>query len=175
MRAEKRNFVLSILGVSLFTFLIWNGFSEEHHKITECRAVTSKWVVAEYSSTTVGLDFNGNMTSSTEYWDKPASEVYTIYTINGVSNNTTVPYGIQHGGVAIPSVYPTKREKMSKDYDFDKFSYHTSNKYYVFFEDGDYTTQGLTIHSTCMERRKFEKLVTVHVWYGIKRTIDLDL
>ena len=166
---------LIILGaISAIIFSVWYGFNTEQHKIVQCKAVTSKWVSAEYSDTTVGLDMEGNLTTDTDYWSEPASDVFTIYTVDGVIQPTDLQYSVQYGDIAVP-IYPSRLEIMSKNVDFDNFQNHESNQYYVFFEDGDYATHGLSVHPTCMERMKFEKLVTVNVWYGIKRSIEMDL
>lgn len=106
---EKKGVLIvgSILSIGVFVFV---GFDVKQYKIDSCESTISKYVTAEYSETSLEIDYEGKTYMDTDYWSEQASAV------NGVSFINEVP--------VYPEM-PAHDLSMSKGRNFDRFKYHT--------------------------------------------------
>lgn len=162
-----------IVGTSvlLTCFLVWFGYGASVNTITKCEAVSTTRTIAEFSEYSCGMDFEGNTSCDTDYWDEPASEVWTVRLINGqIHNPNDRPYKIINSELPHVSFAPVWQE-MKGETDFDNFSQRRKSKYYIYFDDGDYVEDPFSVHSYCMVNINNE--IPIKTWYGIKYSSQL--
>lgn len=145
------------LGVGVLSF-IGLGFDSRTYIVEACTSTVSKYVTAEYSETSSGIDMNGEFYSETDYWSEPASEVNTIVRVN------TMP--------SYPDM-PPHDTSLSRDSDFDSFKYHTDTKLNVYVEfmgEHTYFNEPINKARTCIE--SLGSAVGVKEWWGISYSSD---
>jgi hypothetical protein len=174
-----------ILGISitiLISLSIFLGFDKTHGFITSCQVKAESYVQANYSDTDIYscTDMNGDsdICTDTDYWDKPASEVFYVNTIDGSLSSSNVPdlaFVTQNGFYNTPR--PKHNFSMSKDFDFDNFSFHNPIKHTVYtmkmvIEDGlekkvpDFNNKPKEFYSTCNKIRESGTSILIKTWYG---------
>jgi len=167
-----------VTGVTLATAIFtYYGLDSHVSKVSECIAITEKYVQAEFSETTLepytypcgnGLSCSG-MRPETYYWDEKVSDSWTARTVNG-----KVEYTLDHG--FRPAVhlergfyttdYPPVYDDFIPNIDFDRFSekfrFHGTTN----LSDGSYVSLAAKDYLGCLV--KLNSPVEVNTWYGIQ-------
>ncbi len=119
---------------------IWAGFDQTYGYVTRCEVRASNYVEAEYSKTDTYpcTDINGNsgLCTDTDYWDEPASDVFEAVNVDGQlvqAYPEDVVFKTQGGYYNVPT--PPYDQSMSRDYDFDRFSFHNDIEHIVYEVD----------------------------------------
>lgn len=185
---QTRKTVLGITAALGVVSTIWAGFDETYGYVTRCEVRASNYVEAEYSETDYYpcTDMDGNLStcSDTDYWDKPASEVFEAVTVDGQlvqAYPEDVPFKTQGGYYNVPT--PPHDKSMSRDYYFDRFSFHNDIKHIVYtmktvIEDGnekqvpDYNTKSPNFYHTCNKLREQGNAMTIKTWYGMSYNVE---
>ncbi len=167
MTEKKKLIIKWIAGITGSIIFIWFGYDTQSLEVKNCSVKSTKYVKAEYSETDCGYDFDGNYVCDTDYWDKPASPVWTVYTFNGVISDTGTPHTNQNG-IGIVDMPPHDRSH-KKRMDFDNFSYHKKNILTTAFTDGTTATDGINLNNKCIE--SIGNDTTVKTWYTIRYSI----
>lgn len=142
---------LAILVIAMA--VTFSGFSQEMYKVNECHSIVTKYVTAEYSETTTSLDMDGNVSTDTDYWSEPASEVYSITKVNELPEYPPMP---------------THDISMKREFDFDNFKFHTDASVKVLASQMKNKTQfsvGINQAGKCIA--KVDSVVIVDTWYSI--------
>lgn len=71
-----------VAGVIVLVLFIWNGYGEYETYIERCSVEASRHWEANFSETTIGLDFEGEIDYDTETWSETASDRYYVSTVN---------------------------------------------------------------------------------------------
>lgn len=79
----KASFVLGVIGI-----IVLAGFDYEYKKLDSCVAESKKWWIAEFSEVSTSINADGSSSTTTDYWDEIASDVWSIKTINGVIDDS---------------------------------------------------------------------------------------
>tara|TARA_Y100000588_G_scaffold222812_1_gene236731 strand:+ start:13341 stop:13916 length:576 start_codon:yes stop_codon:yes gene_type:complete len=167
---------------------IWAGFDQTYGYVTRCEVRASNYVEAEYSKTDTYpcTDINGNsgLCTDTDYWDEPASDVFEAVTVDGQlvqAYPEDVVFKTQGGYYNVPT--PPYDQSMSRDYDFDRFSFHNDIEHIVYtmktvVEDGiekqvpDYNTKSADFYHTCNKLREQGNAMTIKTWYGLSYNVE---
>ncbi len=166
---KNKKLVLITSSIIFAVGFVWMGYGVEGLEIESCYAKSKKYITAEYSDTTVGVDMEGNVYTDTDYWSEPASDVWIVHTHNGNIDDTGYPFDISNGLAVVQ--YPPHDKSMSRDSYFDNFSQHSRNTYTTYFKDGTYTNDGFHVHDRCME--SIGGIIAVKTWYTIRYSITI--
>lgn len=157
-----KNFIkenkLILIGLCVATIIVCAGFNTKMYKVAACTSTVTKYVTAEYSEMTSGIDMDGDLYTETDYWSEPASEVYSIKKYNELPEYPPMP---EHN------------TSMKRDFHFDNFQFHTDTKVEVAASSpGDTTmfTVGISKAAHCIS--KLESDVEVDTWYTITYNSD---
>jgi hypothetical protein len=175
---EKRNLIIGGVVAITIGIIVYAGFGEEQGRITACEAFTKKYVTAEFSEETCEdvdvEDSEGNVTGTTEecdteYWSKPASDIWTVVTYNNKLNFSNVENPKLMPNEYYTSEMPPTDRSWSKDYDFDNFKKHNDSSTKVYLDKNgvaDFYTTKVSFNKQCNLDRKLENFVTIKTWYG---------
>ncbi len=87
LRQDQKQSTYMISGVIATGLFIYFGFGTAHGKITACFATVEtfqrSYFEDDYTYACTDLDGEDDICEGTNYWDKAASEVYRVSTING--------------------------------------------------------------------------------------------
>lgn len=156
---------------------IFLGFGKEMARIDQCYATAEKWVTAEYSETSMQMDFDGNMYLDTDYWSEYASPIYHVATINGtdiISSHKGVPVTLMKRGYYSPPM-PKVDGNYNTGSTFDGYDKHLKTNLRVTvirngFES-DYFNDPISDNPRCIER--LGSLVAIKTWYSIVYSSEL--
>jgi len=142
-----------LLGLVVAAIIVASGFSHKMYKINQCNSTVTKYVTAEFSETTYGMDFEGNPTSDTSYWSEPASEVNSISVYDSMPEYPPMP------------IHDTSA---NRDSDFDNFKFHTDAKTDVYASiPGETTHFSVDINKAASCLNKLDDVAIVKTWYTI--------
>lgn len=160
----RTHWLIFLVGIAI-SFWIFNGFGSSIQKISHCSAVHKKWVNAEYFETSTSIDFDGNLSTQTDFWDEPASETWEVTTLNGVLQSESLPglSKIDSFGIYRVSKYPPHDLSMKHDFDFDRFSFQEVLAVKV-HTSADYFSTNADKYLSCVE--KIGQIIMVKTWYG---------
>lgn len=154
---EQQTQVLAAVALAIFVVL---GFGSDDYKITSCYSTVYKYVTAEYSETTFGIDSEGMPTTDTSYWSEPASEVYSENAINDI--------------VAYPPM-PPHNKALANDHDFDNFQFHTDTNLLIRASNTEEKTsfnEAISKAAGCINN--INTTVVVKTWWTITYGTDFD-
>ena len=161
MKIKKLN-EHQIFGIcaAVLAIFIWLGFGSADYKIDTCYSTVSRYVTAEYSETTIGIDMEGDTYMETDYWSEPASEVYAEDALN------------EH--VVYPPM-PKHYKSMASDYDFDSFQFHTDTNLLIRASNTEESTrfnESISQVAGCLNN--LNTTVVVKTWWTITYGTDFD-
>jgi len=157
----KKELIIGIsLGV-LFLAIIMFGFNKHQTTIDSYSTEFSTYVLAKYSQTESGIDFDGSYYSETNYWDEQVSVEWSISTVKGDVIEYNCPFDLIDGYTCKTPEITIEHPKGS---DFDNYQEVRSIKYYVDYGDGDFSTVDKEEYNVAI--LKIGKYVTVKTWYG---------
>ena len=152
--------------------IIVGGFSTSDAIVTQCKVIVSKYVTAEFSSTSVVVDAEGNTSTDVDFWSEIASDVHMTTTVDGRlhSINADVEVYTNASGYFYTAI-PNWDKSASRDIDFDEFKKHTDMEltvsvYDITAEEYDYFTDSIIWNSKCIDM--LQSMVAVKTWYGIR-------
>lgn len=166
--------VVVILSVVLF------GFEKRLATLDQCKAVVSRYITAEYSETTISVctNMDGHVSTcmDTDYWSEPASEVFTVTTVDGYLFSILGEFTpLQSTNAWLPPM-PHEWKDMRNSSTFDRFKYHTDSKLHLFVKEhvsGETSRIGQNLNKTprCLER--LNQTIVVSTWYNITFSSNL--
>lgn len=176
---------MKIIKVTLISFLLvsivvvfWFGFHEKKATITYCNIEYSRAVVAEFSETTCSIDLDTGMPDcSTDYWEEPASEIWTVST--DVFGSKTVNASFETStrfNFYIPASFPPITKDWSNDLDFDNYSEREHYNFQVGINvdtkrGKDSFSENASWFPHCIQFYTTKTPLTVKYWYGIARGV----
>lgn len=167
---SERLIIYIIVAVSIMvTLIIWFGFNSQMANIVSCETTVSKYVLAEFSETSTGVCYDSEGDTYTcvnvDHWDEPASEVYTVKTING-----KITYQ-SHGFDIVSSFYPPMPlhdRTFNNEPFFHGFNKKTKGKLVTTVNmSGELETFDDPISKASQCLLKLESFVVIKTWYGI--------
>lgn len=172
MKKEQRNMIIGALVFSAFVGFVWYGFGEDQGIVQECEVIVQKYVTAEYSEYSCGLDMEGNTSCDTDYWSEEASDTFKVVTLNNqiAYSNVEDEWISQSTYGFYEPPMPPHDVSMKKDFDFDNFQNHRDVTMRVYVErkgEKDYFTESESYHNTCNTMREKQGFITIKTWYGI--------
>lgn len=172
---DRKEVLIITVSVASISAFIYFGFGGEIAVISKCESTVSKYVTAEYSETTVGIDMEGNAYTDTDYWSEPASAVNTVTTVNGenIIVNGNFNY-TESSGYFSPDM-PRHDVSMKSDYDFDNFQFHNDKNLKVSIKSidtGEYGYFQDPISKTAICIDKLDSHVYIETWYTITYSSD---
>lgn len=154
---------------------IFLGFGKEMARIDQCYATVEKHITAEYSESSMQMDFDGNWYLDTDYWSEYASLIYHVATINGVdviSSHKITSTLMTNGAYYPPMPLVDGNYKTSS---FDRYQKHTKTNLRVTVIRGDgesdYFNDPISDNPRCVER--LGNLVVVKTWFGMTYSSEL--
>ena len=143
------------------------GFSQEVTTIQECKVVSKKWVVANFSEIEFGVDSEGLPDTTVNRWSEPASEVHEAITINGElfnGNSGNHPVGSYY----VPHK-PATWGEVQDAINFDGYQARHQTTLYI-TTDKDTFTDPVKKNLECISKLKSH--VFVKTWYGISYSME---
>lgn len=157
----NKGLIIGISIVALSFAIIMFGFNTHQTTIDSYSTEFSTYVLAKYSETESGIDYDGSYYSETNYWDEQVSVEWSISTVKGFVVEHNCPIDLINGYTCPTPEITIQHPKGS---DFDNYKEVRSINYYVDYGDGDFSTADKEEYNTAI--LKLGKNVTVKTWYG---------
>ena len=171
-KIKKHPLILWVFGILLLIVTIWYGYDKTVGVIINCKAITQKYVTAEYSEDTVEICYDADYIpytcTDTEYWSEPASDTWVAIAINGELTMASADTHIDNGAHYTDT--PPHNINLRRTRNFDRFKKHTDTKLTITTKDEftkEITTFSEPITKTANCNMKVNKPVIVKTWYGI--------
>lgn len=162
-------------GLTVLTTLGFGGFGERQETITQCKSVAKKFWLAEYSEIEVSVDGEGNVSTDTDSWTEPASEVFKVVSIDGELMETSHDIDVtQLNGYFIPSNNPVQWPVPNSS-DLDRVTPRSTGDLSVSTYDpvsADYGQFSDPITKTRKCINMLRQSVTIKTWYSISYSSD---
>lgn len=155
--------------VGLIIAIIMNGFDKHQTTIESYSTEFSTYVLAKYSETNVGVDFEGHTYIETDYWDEQVSATWFVSTVKDSIIEYNCPTDLIEGYTCRTPEITIQHRKGSH---FNRYDKVRSIKYYVDYGDGDFSTADKEEYEAA--RLKLGEYVTVKTWYGGAYGFDLN-
>lgn len=94
---KSRKSIYIIAGITLFIAFIWWGYSETENNIENVCSKYTTYVMANYSETEIGVDFEGHVYTDTDYWREEVSETWYVESVDNVATYWTCPENMVTG------------------------------------------------------------------------------
>lgn len=163
------------VGIALIFAFTAGGFGERSEIVEQCESSVSKSVRANYSELETGIDFDGEVYTSWNTWSEPASDVFTVKTLDGKVHSTSHRFELHDRGGYFAPPMPEHDTRMKGGRHFSRFSKGTSSNLKVRTFDGekqrsfDTDVKG---SNRCVEF--IGRPITVSTWWGISYDTDWD-
>jgi len=171
LEENKVVIIVVLLSIAIFFY----GFDSKDSLVKRCDSTYSKYVVANYSETTMAIDMDGNVYSDYDSWTEPASDVFRVITVNGVLNGQSDVFEvIKNGDYYLPKNMPPHDQAMKRERDFDNFSFLSKSnlEIYIYSENGGHDKFNEPISDTSLCISKIDQYVVVKTWYSISYSSD---
>lgn len=145
----------------LFLAIIMFGFSTHETVIESYSTEFNTYVLAKYSETESGIDFDGSYYSETNYWSEQVSDDWYVSTVKGYVTKHNCPVDLIDGYTCKTPEITIEHPKGSA---FNNYQEVRSVKYYVDYGDGDFSKVDKEGYKVAI--LKIGKNVTVKTWYG---------
>jgi len=146
------------------------GYSEKVTTVYGCVSTYSRYVLAQYYKTNLGLNPDGTTRTYIESWTEPASDVYLVKTVNGELESTSHDFDvIMIGSYYAPKEMPIHDTGMRHEYGFSRFIKKNVGNLTISTqseEDGiDNFSEEIGKTSSCIDR--IDRPTIIKTWYSI--------
>lgn len=149
LNTDRKSLIVSAIAFVVSSTAIYAGYSKNMSVLKECHASVKRYVTAEYSEVSTSIDMEGNVSTSTDFWSEPASEVYSTLKINELPEYPPMP---------------SKWLEMRRDYGFDNFQEHTDTNLKIVTGNTSFS-EPIGDTKKCLD--KLNQVIIVKTWYGI--------
>ena len=156
------DYVAAVLFVCIPIGLFLFGFGEKQVILTSYSTEFETYVLAEFSETETYIDVDGNLQTDTDYWDEKVSDTWQVHTVNDKVVDFNCPKNSLYKYTC--KTPPRGFFDMPNDGSFDGFKEVRKIKYYLHFNDGNYSK----VNSKKFEnsKQKLNQSIKVSTWYG---------
>lgn len=152
---DRKHFKAAMISavIAIAAGAVWLGYGDDVYEVRTCTSKVSKFVLANFSETSLEVDYEGKTYMDTDYWELAASPVVSTVRINEPPDYPAMP---QHD------------VSMSRMRHFDNFSFRTKSDLTIMatlFGEVTIFSEGISKAPACL--RKVGQLITVKDWYGI--------
>jgi hypothetical protein len=185
---DRKQLIVACIVVATGAVVIWNGFDETNATITGCHVRTVAYQTAyfeeDYNSTC--LNFDGELEScvKTNYWDKAASPVWNVTSINGSepTHNVQADENVYLTNVGyyttpVPEIDYSLEQNWSQndEYNHDRYSstYNATHTVYMDRQgESDHLSKDPSFYGQCNEFREQGNSLKVKTWYSISYNVE---
>ncbi len=94
---KRKKLIYITAGITLFIVFVWWGYSKTENTIESVCGNYTTYVLAKYSETETGIDFDGNLYTDTDYWSEEVTDTWQVESINNKATHWTCPDGMVTG------------------------------------------------------------------------------
>jgi len=162
MTKRNKQIVLFVSIAAITALLIYLGFNTQMYKTELCTSTQTVKMVAEFSDTTMVVDYDGNAYPKTDYWSEDASMTYYVEMVNHTIVGTNAVYHTV-SGIAYPLDTFDYSKSAKQDLGFDRFKLKKSSTIHQHISGNDYVSISRSQYMSCIEN--IGKWVKVRKWY----------